>query len=240
MRQHLRSKTGQTYLDWHLKKVCPGLNQTAEVSPSLRHLAGEHHGEFLSTVLDSRRARTHFSERKREEWRREVAAQSSVLPMEKLGCALQPRRLCVVRTGLRLAHISTKQGSQRQCCHCLLFHSAVPKRPFRARKVLKMRSILSCTWGCTRLGIWAHFVFFFIHGHVDWAHYKKILQGKREKHVSHQRPNLLLPFHLNPHKNWQEAHFTSSQSDPTSISQLNSSFPRAVYPGGVLFVNRSL
>lgn len=69
-----------------LKKVCPGLNQTAEVSPSLRHLAGEHHGESVSSgQLWNRGTRKHFYEKRRER-RCDAAVQNLLSRWEKGLC----------------------------------------------------------------------------------------------------------------------------------------------------------
>lgn len=79
--------------------------------------------------------------KKRRERRCDAAVHRQVPPDGKLGCALQPWRLCVVRTGLHWTHIFQKKKPKRQSngSHSVFFLPAkfyleAPKRPFRAGK----------------------------------------------------------------------------------------------------------
>lgn len=74
-------------LPWLTLKRCVQdlLNRTAEDSPSLSHLAGEHHGESASTGhLWNRRTRRHFGEKERER-RRDAAVQKSPVLRWRIG-----------------------------------------------------------------------------------------------------------------------------------------------------------
>ena len=68
------------------------LNQTAEVSPSsLRHLAGEHHGESVSTGhLGDRCPRTHLSDESEEKKKKKKKKNESVVEMLRCEAPLSP------------------------------------------------------------------------------------------------------------------------------------------------------
>lgn len=120
-----------------IKKRCVQglLNKTAEVSSSFIHLAGEHHGESVSTChLWNRSIRRHFGEKRRER-RCGAAMQSPVSRRKKMVCASKPWRLCVVRVGHRRAHISRKPRAKSS----KNLNVALPHQPTFISRQLKDR-----------------------------------------------------------------------------------------------------